>query len=110
MKKILALLLAAMMAFGLAACGGSGDELEGTWTGTSSDGAEATWTFDGAGKCHMNYIIEQDGTYEISGEGELTLQMEMWDAAKVYSYAILDGNLVMNDTAGLAPSYDLNKQ
>ena len=103
MKKIVSLLLIATLLLALAACG-SKDALAGTWTGDLGADGTVTWTFDGSGKVKFdNGFSKQDGTYTIDGD-QVTIQLELWDEAQTFTYAVDGSNLTMNENSGVGLS------
>lgn len=111
MKKIIAALLCFVIVLSFAACG-SADALKGTWTQESVDYGTVTWTFDGNGKCSLDtdFLDKAPGTYEITDEGKVTIQIDLWGEEKVYEYTVSDSNLKLTATDGLAADYDLTKK
>ena len=117
MKKIIAVfsvILCAMLLCGmLAACGDEQpkDVLAGDWKQTDEIDGNWIWTFDGKGKCHLNGEttgFQTDGTYVLDeAAGTLTVNMDGWDAEKVYTYTLADTVL---DLDSLYSSYHLIKQ
>ena len=106
MKKIVSILLILSLVFALAACG-SKDALAGTWTGDLGADGTVTWTFDGKGKVKFeNEFSKQDGTYTINGD-QVTISLELWDAANVYTFSVNGNSLTMkaNDELGLSGTY-----
>lgn len=109
MKKIIALLLALSLVFALAACG-SKDALAGTWTGDLGADGTVTWTFDGKGKVKFdNTFSKQDGTYSIDGD-QVTIQLELWDEAQVFTFNVSGSSLTMNENSGVGLSGTYTKK
>lgn len=110
--KILLVLLTISMIILVSACGsGSKDELAGTWIGSDPDFGEVSWTFDGKGECSFeNDFTDQKGTYDLADDSTVTIDLELWDQAKVYSYQTGDKTLTLEATDPFSPSYDLNKK
>lgn len=115
MKKILAITLVLAILFSFAACGGKKDVLSGKWEGSSAD-TPATWTFDD-GKCKLSldygsdFIMDNEGTYKIDEKaGTVTIEMKLWDEAKVYEYKLDGSKLTLTATDEFSPSYDLTKK
>ena len=109
MKKIIALLLALSLILALAACG-SKDALAGTWTGDLGADGTVTWTFDGKGKVKFdNTFSKQDGTYTIDGD-QVTIQLELWDEAQVFTFNVSGGSLTMNENSGVGLSGTYTKK
>jgi len=110
-KKFLAALLAIVMICAvLTACGGEGDALKGTWSGTYQDG-EASWEFDGNGNCKLTnvFLQEQPGTYTIKSDTEVEINMDGWDAPITYTYKIEGDKLTLTADNPLSPNYELQK-
>ena len=106
MKKVVSILLILTMVLALAACG-SKDALAGTWTGDLGADGTVTWTFDGKGKVKFeNEFSKQDGTYTINGD-QVTISLELWDEANVYTFSVNGDSLTMNanDELGLSGTY-----
>ena len=106
MKKLVAMLLAVVMIFALAACG-SKDALAGTWTGDLGLDGTVTWTFDGSGKVKFeNEFAKQSGTYTIEGD-QVTIKLELWDEAQTFTFSVSGSSLTMNENsgAGLSGTY-----
>ena len=101
MKKSLSLLLALVLVLALTACSGSSkDAVAGTWSADLGLDGVGTWTFDGSGKCTMeNDFAKQNGTYTLQGD-QMTVQLELWDAAKTYTFSVDGISLTMTDNAG----------
>ena len=109
MKKIIALLLALSLVFALAACG-SKDALAGTWAGDLGADGTVTWTFDGKGKVKFdNTFSKQDGTYSIDGD-QVTIQLELWDEAQVFTFNVSGSSLTMNENSGVGLSGTYTKK
>ena len=97
------------MLLALAACG-SKDAVTGTWKGDLGADGIVTWTFDGKGSCIMdNEVMKQKGTYSLDND-QMTVQLENWDAARVYTFSVNDNTLTMNDNEGMAISGTYTKQ
>ncbi len=125
LSKALALILAiAMVATFMVACGGKKDDaksdggstapadfLEGSWKQTDAVNGDWTWTFDGAGKCKLvgdTTGFESEGTYKLDESAKtLTVEMEKWDAGKVYNYTLNGDKLDFEEKFS---SYHLVKQ
>ena len=112
--RAITLILLLVAVFTLTACGGGGggDALKGTWTGTS-DGEDVAWTFDGKGKCKMDFILKQDGTYVIDeAAGTVEINLEMWDSPTVYTFSVTDSKMTLTppEDNPYAPAYDLTKK
>ena len=84
----------------LAACGGGGDAIKGTWVQECTDYGTVTWIFDGKGKCSL------DTDYL----DKVAIKIDLWDDEKAYEYTVSDGNLKLTATDGLSPDYDLTKK
>ena len=114
MKKVLSRIVPALLCLvivlSLAACGGSGDALKGTWTCDDADYGTVTFTFDGKGdKCTFeNDFYSGEGTYAISGE-QVTIT-SVWEEPKVYDFTAGDKVLYLTATDGLSPDYNLSKK
>ena len=108
MKKILSAILCFVMIFSFAACGGSKDALEGTWTQQHDDYGTVAWEFDGSGKCTLDtdFLDKAPGTYTINDESKVTIKLDVWDDEKVYEYTVSYGNLKLTATDELSPSYE----
>ena len=96
----------------LAACGGGGDAIKGTWVQECTDYRTVTWIFDGKGKCSLDtdYLDKAPGTYTIKDESKVAIKIDLWDDEKAYEYTVYDGNLKLKATDGLSPDYDLTKK
>lgn len=113
MKKFLSVICCLAIILSLAACGGGGgDALKGTWVQEGTDYGTVTWKFDGKGKCTLDtdFLDNAEGTYTISDDSSVTIEIDVWDSEKVYDYAVSDGNLKLTATDGLSPDYDLTKK
>ena len=89
---------------------GESDGLTGTWTGDLGGDGIVTWTFDGNGSCTMeNFAMEQTGTYSVDGD-QMTVQLENWDAAKIYTFSVDDTSLSMEDNEGIGISGTYTRQ
>lgn len=109
MKKLAFLLLVIAALLALSACG-SKDAVAGTWTGDLGADGVVTWTFDGKGGCTMeNPAMKQKGTYSLEGD-QMTVQLENWDAKRVYTISVNDSSLTMNDNEGVAISGTYTKK
>ena len=109
MKKLVSLLLIASLLLVLAACG-SKDALAGTWTGDLGLDGIVTWTFDGSGNVKFdNGFAKQDGTYTIDGN-QVTIQLELWDAAQTFTFSVTGSSLTMNENTGAGLSGTYTKQ
>lgn len=109
MKKLVSLLLIASLLLVLAACG-SKDALAGTWTGDLGLDGIVTWTFDGSGEVKFdNGFTKQDGTYTIDGD-QVTIQLELWDAAQTFTFSVTGSSLTMNENTGAGLSGTYEKQ
>ena len=121
MKKLIVTVLALVLCFALAACGGgsggssdgggSGDPLKGTWEGTYEDG-DATLTFDGKGKCTLTtfFLDKEAGKYTITSDGEVDIQLNIWDDPIEYSFSVSGDSLTLTANNGYSPNYDLTKK
>ena len=124
MKRIVVIVLALVLCFALAACGGGsgggsggdsggggGDPLKGTWEGTYEDG-DATLTFDGKGKCTLTtfFLDKEAGKYTITSDGEVDIQLNIWDDPIEYSFSISGDSLTLTANNGYSPNYDLTKK
>ena len=113
MKKFLALVM--ILAMGicvLTACGGKKDALSGTWVEeNNTDYGTVTWDFDGSGKCSLkNDYFSGDGEYTIKDDSTVNIKIDIWDAAKDYTYEISGDELKLTDPTGVAPNYTLKKK
>ncbi len=110
MKKLIPALLVLTMVLALVACGESKDAVAGTWTGDLGLDGVVTWTFDGKGGCTMeNEFMKQKGTYTLKDD-QLTVKLEYWDDANVYTISIDGDTLTMNDNEGIAVSGTYTKK
>ena len=110
MKKLISALLVLTMVLALSACGGSKDAVAGTWTGDMGLDGVVTWTFDGKGGCTMeNEVMKQKGTYTLEGD-QMTVKLENWDDANVYTISVDGNSLTMNDNEGIAVSGTYTKK
>ena len=110
MKKMISIMLCLIMVCSLAACGGGGDVLKGTWTCDDSFYGTVTWEFDGNGKCSLKNDLNDDtGTYTITNN-QVSIKMSLWDSETVYNFTASDSSLKLTATDGLAPDYDLTKK
>ena len=111
--RIIALVMAALViASALVACGGgSKDALAGTWKQTDEVNGDWVWTFDGSGKCNLEGLttgIKTDGTYKLDEAAKtVTVNMDLWDDEKVYTYTLTDTTL---DLDSAYSTYHLVKQ
>ena len=112
MKKFLSVICCLAIILSLAACGGGGDTLKGTWVQEDTDYGTVTWNFDGKGKCTLDtdFMDNADGTYTISGDSNVTIEIDVWDSEKIYEYAVSDGHLKLTASDGLSPDYNLTKK
>lgn len=112
-KIVAVIMVVAMLAAVLAACGESGskDAIAGTWKQTDDVNGNWTWTFDGAGKCNLDGEttgFKSDGTYTIDETAKtVTVKINGWDDEKVYTYTLTDTTLDLNSTYS---NYHLVKQ
>ena len=115
MKKtklnILILLLSVSLIIGLTACSSGGkDAVAGTWITEDEFFGNVTWKFDGKGGCTLKHdTTDQKGTYELTDD-TATISMELWENPIIYNYTVGDGSLSLQDSAGIAPGYDLDKK
>lgn len=108
-KTFAAMTLVIAIALAMVACG-SKDAVAGKWTADLGVDGVVTWEFNGSGKCSMkNAYIEQDGTYTIEGD-QMTVKLELWDEAKVYTFSVDGDSLTMNDNAGMGISGTFTKE
>ena len=112
MKKLITAVLCLVIILSLAACGGGGDVLKGTWIQEDTDYGTVTWIFDGKGKCSLDtdFLDKASGTYTITDDSKVTIKIDLWDDEKVYEYTVSDGNLKLTATDELSPDYDLTKK
>ena len=104
-----AMTLVIAIALAMVACG-SKDAVAGKWTADLGADGVVTWEFNGSGKCSMkNTYMEQDGTYTIEGD-QMTVKLELWDEAKVYTFSVDGDSLTMNDNAGMGISGTFTKE
>ncbi len=109
-KKLVCALLVLTMVIALSACGKSKDAVTGTWTGDMGLDGNITWTFDGKGGCTMkNEFMTQNGTYTLEDD-QITIKLENWDNAKVYTFSVDGNSLTMNDNEGIAVSGTYTKK
>jgi hypothetical protein len=114
MKKATAVLLVLLACASLlAACGGTGDVLKGTWEGTDADDFDVKLVFDGKGGVKMTsgFMSNAPGTYTITGD-QLELKMEMWGGdAQTFTFVIADKSLPLTEPEGVMyGGYDLTKK
>ena len=108
-KTLPAMTLVIAIALAMVACG-SKDAVAGKWTADLGADGVVTWEFNGSGKCSMkNTYMEQDGTYTIEGD-QMTVKLELWDEAKVYTFSVDGDSLTMNDNAGMGISGTFTKE
>lgn len=116
-KIVLSVILIMSLVFALAACGGGGDAdspekaFKGTWVGGSTDEIETTFTFDGKDKCTFEneFGASSEGTYTIE-DGDLTIDMDLWDEPQEFAYEIDGTTLIMDNYHDYKPSYELTKE
>ena len=120
MKKLIVIMLALVLCIALAACGGGsgggggssdsggGDPLKGSWEGTYEDG-DAALTFDGKGKCTLTtfFLDKEPGTYTITSDGNVDIELNIWDEALEYSFSVNEDSLTLTAKNGYSPNYDL---
>lgn len=110
MKKLISVVVALTMVLALSACGGSKDAVAGTWTGDMGLDGIVTWTFDGKGGCTMeNEFMTQKGTYTLEDD-QMTVKLENWDDANVYTISVSGNTFTMNDNEGIAVSGTYTKK
>ena len=104
------MLLVLMMGVLLNACGGKKDAVAGSWSADLGVDGVVTWTFDGKGSCTMeNPYMKQEGTYSLDGD-QMTVQLELWEKEKLYTFSVDGDSLTMNDNEGMAVSGTYKKQ
>lgn len=109
-KTWTSVLLVLMMGVILTACGGKKDAVAGTWSADLGVDGVVTWTFDGKGSCTMeNPYMKQEGTYSLDGD-QMTVQLELWEKEKLYTFSVDGDSLTMNDNEGMAVSGTYKKQ
>ena len=111
MKKFLSVICCLVILLSLAACGGGGDALKGTWEQTGTDYGTVTWKFDGKGGfTSESDFFDKEGTYTIDGsQVTITREGDFADPV-VYDFAVSGSSLTLTATDGLAPDYDLTKK
>jgi len=110
-SNILLLLLTVGLIVCLTACNSGGkDAVAGTWTTEDEFYGHVIWKFDGKGGCTLKHdTTDQKGTYELTDDA-VTISMELWENPTVYNYVLGDEVLSLEDSAGLAPGYNLSKK
>lgn len=116
LKKVALLAMTMVMLGSLYACGSSddakedakqetteesGDILKGTWTRHDEFYGDMELTIDGKGGCRYVYgtegMSDQDGTYTIVSDTELSVKLESWDEEQSCKYEITGDKLIISE-------------
>ena len=110
-KKLLLISILFVSLFVFAGCGGSDNELVGTWKGLTDGESrdmqmETTFTFKSGGNVEYSneFGIESTGTYEIK-ENKVDIKLESWDQTKTYEFKVDGDKLSLIVTDAYSPSY-----
>ena len=108
--KVFATVMVIVLAIAAFSACGSKDAISGTWVQKDDINGNWTWTFDG-GNCKLvgeTTGFQSEGTYVLNeDEGTITVNIELWDQEKVYTYTLSDNTLDLEETYS---SYHLVKQ
>lgn len=116
-KRFLLISLLFVSLFIFAGCGGSSNELVGSWKGlTDGDSREnqleTTFTFksDNTVEYENEFGIKGSGTYEIK-DNTVVITLDTWSEAKTYNFKVDGSKLSLTATDQYSPSYsEMTKQ